>query len=472
MKKHIFTTLFIICSLLLIAQAPELINYQSIIRSSNGTPLINKDFSIRISIYQYAPNGDLVYQEEHAKTTNSFGLINLKIGEGNTNFGSISGINWANGPYFVETAIDSTENFNFITIGNSQLLSVPYALHANTVENSDDADADPTNEIQDLIINGNQLSIENGNSINIPLDGIWNYNENDIYYNNGFVGVGTQIPENKLHIESKSNMQNGRILLKLKNTSTDTHATTQMSLESGNDNGSVLSIAHVSDNYTAVPNRENVSHIWNKGRGLSLRSTNTNDASIRFETNLLEEITERMRIDAFGNVGIGTNNPSNPLHIEGMSNGLDGRTFLSIHNNSTDMHSGANMRIYSGSNDDSFLHFSHKGESYTALPNWENTSAIWNKGNGLFLISSNGENSSIRFCTNTINAYTERMRIDAFGNVGIGTETPSSKLHIAEGDIYMENIYSGIILKSPNGECWKISVNNDGSISTTSIECP
>ncbi len=30
----------------------------------------------------------------------------------------------------------------------SQLLSVPYALHAKTAENVDDADTDPTNEIE------------------------------------------------------------------------------------------------------------------------------------------------------------------------------------------------------------------------------------------------------------------------------------------------------------------------------------
>jgi hypothetical protein len=36
----------------------------------------------------------------------------------------------------------------------------------------------------------------------------------------------------------------------------------------------------------------------------------------------------------------------------------------------------------------------------------------------------------------------EAMRLDSSGNVGIGTTTPSGKLHVANGDIYITNGYS------------------------------
>jgi hypothetical protein len=58
------------------------------------------------------------------------------------------------------------------------------------------------------------------------------------------------------------------------------------------------------------------------------------------------------------------------------------------------------------------------------------------------------------------------------GNLGIGTATPGSKLHVKEGDIYLEKIYAGIILKAPNGNCYRITVSNTGQLSTVRVDCP
>jgi hypothetical protein len=64
------------------------------------------------------------------------------------------------------------------------------------------------------------------------------------------------------------------------------------------------------------------------------------------------------------------------------------------------------------------------------------------------------------------------------GFVGIGMvlaqniETPKSKLHVFGGDINIDQIGSGIIMKSPNGQCWRITVNNAGALVTTAIACP
>jgi len=56
--------------------------------------------------------------------------------------------------------------------------------------------------------------------------------------------------------------------------------------------------------------------------------------------------------------------------------------------------------------------------------------------------------------------------------VGIGTATPKSKLQITGGDIYLEEIESGVIMKSPDGNCWKLTVDNLGNPVFTSIDCP
>lgn len=62
-------------------------------------------------------------------------------------------------------------------------------------------------------------------------------------------------------------------------------------------------------------------------------------------------------------------------------------------------------------------------------------------------------------------------------NIGIGYSTiaaqaPRSKLHVFNGDVNIENIGSGIILKSPNGQCWRITIDNAGNLVRTAITCP
>jgi hypothetical protein len=58
----------------------------------------------------------------------------------------------------------------------------------------------------------------------------------------------------------------------------------------------------------------------------------------------------------------------------------------------------------------------------------------------------------------------------ADANVGIGTLNPLAKLQV-NGDVFIEDENAGLILKSPDGQCWKITVNNSGELTTTSINC-
>ena len=79
--------------------------------------------------------GTTVYQETFAPTTNGYGLVNLEIGSGTVVSGDFTTIDWANGPYFIETAADVTGGTSYSVMGTSQLMSVPYALHSKTADN-------------------------------------------------------------------------------------------------------------------------------------------------------------------------------------------------------------------------------------------------------------------------------------------------------------------------------------------------
>jgi hypothetical protein len=58
------------------------------------------------------------------------------------------------------------------------------------------------------------------------------------------------------------------------------------------------------------------------------------------------------------------------------------------------------------------------------------------------------------------------------GEFGIGTDEPSARLEVANGDIFISDIDRGIIMKSPDGQCWRGTLDNQGSLRFTAIDCP
>ena len=126
MKKISLTLSSVIFSLLIFAQSPQSFKYQAVYRDNTGSIIADQSIAVQIKLLQGSATGTEVFTETHNTSTNAFGLFNIEIGSVNPT--DLASINWESGPYYVNTSINGTD------FGTSQLLSVPYALHAKTAE--------------------------------------------------------------------------------------------------------------------------------------------------------------------------------------------------------------------------------------------------------------------------------------------------------------------------------------------------
>ncbi len=123
--KAIFATFIILLgSIILYGQAPGMFKYQAVVRNEKGKIMDSQNISVQIDIVKDSPSGASVFTETQNVFSTEQGLINLNIGSVNTT--GLSSINWASHAFFIRITI------NGVFMGASQLLSVPYALFAQT----------------------------------------------------------------------------------------------------------------------------------------------------------------------------------------------------------------------------------------------------------------------------------------------------------------------------------------------------
>ena len=131
-KVIIILTLLLSHFLTSFAQSPQKFNYQGVARDNSGNILPNQNIGLRLSIRQGTPTGTIVFRETHSTSTNQFGLFDIEAGGGTLVSGAFSSIDWSAGPYFFQTEMDANGGSNYLNLGTTQLLSVPYALYAET----------------------------------------------------------------------------------------------------------------------------------------------------------------------------------------------------------------------------------------------------------------------------------------------------------------------------------------------------
>lgn len=198
-KLHLLIAAFLLLTTYSVGQVSSYdVNYQGVVRDGNGAIMANQNVSVKLLIHETTANGIIVYEEDHNVTTSDYGVFDVKIGRGMPVLGDFTTIDWGLDVYFLETQVDENGGNNFVSLGTSQLVAVPYALRSKTaatadnvfsgdyndllnqptnlsdfnndpgfITNPDDADADATNELQTLNITGTDLNISNGNSVDL-----------------------------------------------------------------------------------------------------------------------------------------------------------------------------------------------------------------------------------------------------------------------------------------------------------------
>ncbi|MHC1776389.1 MAG: T9SS type A sorting domain-containing protein [Lentimicrobium sp.] len=171
-----------------------------------------------------------------------------------------------------------------------------------------------------------------------------------------------------------------------------------------------------------------------------------------------------------GKIGIGISEPVYLLDIVGNAGQYDKKQFLTLTNLNDSM--DVSLQLLSGN-----PLYPSKGTlgvvpyDYPVLPWLRGFTHLTSYSNGV-AIRAHSWHGNIKFITGGNDPYFERMRIDSSGNVGIGTPAPQSKLQVANGDIYISDIEYGIIMKSPDGNCWRGVLDNEGQLKFYAITCP
>ena len=181
---------------------------------------------------------------------------------------------------------------------------------------------------------------------------------------------------------------------------------------------------------------------------------------------------ERMRITSSGDIGLGTTTPLSSFHVRGsgttnlrVDNSDDGTASLTLGNTGSSnlsiaqtssnatfsiggseyvrIASGGNVGI--GTNSPQNLLHQHVSDSGANYNQFTNSTTGSGASQGVIVgmsateegIFYNRENLAIRFGTDN----TERMRIASDGDVGIGTNSPDRKLHVASSYIRVSDGY-------------------------------
>ena len=156
MWKFYLTIVCLCLPAFLLAQIPQGISYQAVIR--NGSNLLPNSFVyVEFGILQ---NGTEIYKESQNVGTNAYGLLNATIGTGTPMIGTFAGIDWSAGMYELEVKLNIGNGLE--DLGSSPLVSVPYSLYAEKAARVDNLSITDLIDVSDVNANAGQVLGWNG----------------------------------------------------------------------------------------------------------------------------------------------------------------------------------------------------------------------------------------------------------------------------------------------------------------------
>jgi hypothetical protein len=506
MSRLSLSILAIFSVLFSLAQSPQALNYQAVARTANGQIIPSQNIGVRISILDGSATGTTIFQETHSLTTNNFGLFTLGIGKGTAGTGTFSAIPWETGNKYLKVEIAPQGGSNYLIQGTSQLLSVPYALYA---ERTRLLAGNNTVTIAGNTIMGNYQAANNtilitGNQI------AGNYQPNadsTIRINGNVIGGNYKAANNTVVVTGNTIAGNYQ---PANNTVAITGNTIAGNYVAGNNTVAIAGNS-ITGNY--VPANSTIAITGNTIAGNYVAGNNTvaitgnsitgnyvpanNTIAITGNTIAGNYVPANNTISIAGNTiasnfqaGTGINIAGNVISATTGSN-LWTTDPNGIHNVSGNVGIGGNSAL-NGANNMLTITQPPTGGFSAALDMVSSdvfhtimsihNSSIGGIGNRYSFDvggSANNEVGPMNFGLYSHNTGRYILKIaGATGFLGVGMvltqniETPKSKLHVFGGDVNIDQIGSGIIMKSPNGQCWRITVNNAGALVTTAIACP
>ncbi len=121
----------VLTSAMMFAQnTPIGMHYQAIARDAAGDLIANEQMVVKVEMMTLEPNESVIYSEMHSLSSNTFGLLNLSIGEGKKTSGEFDEIPWSDQNVWARISIKKSSDDDFRIVTSSKLYSVPYAYYA------------------------------------------------------------------------------------------------------------------------------------------------------------------------------------------------------------------------------------------------------------------------------------------------------------------------------------------------------
>jgi hypothetical protein len=216
MKKFTLTFILFLFAIAMLAQVPSGFSYQAVVRNTSGEVVAGKTVKFKFSILQNSQTGTPVYVETQSKATNDFGLANLVVGAGTRVSGNFDPSAWGSHSHFLKVELDPNNGNTFSHLGTMQLMAVPYAFHAKTVEELADNSVTSAKITSGAVTGGKiaqggatsgQTLKWNGTTWAPAIDNVgswespWQTTGDNVFRNKGKVGIGTNVPAAQLHVQ-------------------------------------------------------------------------------------------------------------------------------------------------------------------------------------------------------------------------------------------------------------------------------